>query len=208
MRAIPREVGAGIVRDAVHAYALGAWCADGYWWSSSIGLTNVEPEFILRFARYLTSILPPERLRLRIYKVEGSSVDPRVTALTRHVSMKPSYKMKQTAYQLYVNSRPMVRSFFYSREHLSMLPAEYLGSYFAGRFDGDGTWGSTPRIVYRLEEEAKTDHQLLARLEIKSSVLFYAHANEYCNYIHKAGWDLFLGAIRDHSWKSARRLTP
>lgn len=200
-------MGDGVVRSAVHAYALGAWCADGYWWSSSIGITNVEPGIILRFERYLSSVLPPERLRLRIYEVQGTVPDPRVLALTTKVSLKPSYKMKQTAYQLYVNSRPLVRSFFQAREHLELIQMRYLGSYFAGRFDGDGTWGSTPRIVYRGEDEARIDSLLLQRLGIKSSVLFYAQANEYCVYIHKAGWELFKRAIADHSWKATCRFT-
>jgi hypothetical protein len=204
MRAIPREVGDGLVRDSVHAYALGAWCADGYWWSSSIGITNTEPEIVERFGRYLTSILPAERLRLRIYVVEGSAPHPSMLALTTKVSLKPSYKMKRTAYQLYVNSRPLVREFFGAREHLELLQTRYLGSYLAGRFDGDGCWGTTPRIVYRLESEARTDRLILQRLGIKSSVLFYAKANEYCVYIHKVGWNTFKQAIDDCSWKASR----
>ena len=207
MRAIPREVFDELVGDAVHAYALGAWCADGYWWSSSIGITNVEPEMIIRFSRYLLSVLPPERLRLRIYQVEGTSLDPGCMALTERISIRPAFKMKQTAYQLYVNSRPLVRRFFYSRDHLDELPEKQLGPYFSGRFDGDGTWGSTPRIVYRLESEALTDGRLLKRLNIKSSVLYYAKANEYCNYIHKSGWDHFRGLMSEHSWKINRRYT-
>lgn len=115
--------------------------------------------------------------------------------------------MKRTAYQIYVNSRPLVRCFFGAKQLLGTIEAKYIGPYFAGRFDGDGTWGSTPRIVYRTREEAETDKGLLEQLKIRSSVLHYAKANEYCVYIHKRGWDLFRDAIHDHSWKSERRLT-
>lgn len=114
MTAIPREVFDGFVRDAEHAYAIGLWCADGYWWSSSIGISNVEPELVIRFGSYLRTQFPRNRLRLRIYEVDGS--DDRVLALTDRISIRPPSKMKRTAYQLYVNSRPLVRAFFSLRE--------------------------------------------------------------------------------------------
>ena len=100
------------VKDADDAYALGLWCADSYWWSSSIGLSNVESELILRFGIYLAKILDPDRVRLRIYEVPGNGIDDRVRRLTERVSVRPSHKMKRTAYHVYVNSRPLVRLFF------------------------------------------------------------------------------------------------
>lgn len=208
MRAIPREVNDAFVRDADHAYAIGLWCADGYWWSSSIGISNVEPELVIRFARYLVTVLPPERLRLRIYKVDGSEPDPQVVALTQSISIRPAFKMKRTAYHLYVNSRPLVRCFNKWRELLDDVPVEYLGSYFAGRFDGDGSFGTTPRIAYTSRDEAETDVRLLKKAGVhRTSVLYYAKANEYCIYIHKASLERFRQLIEPFSLKANRRFT-
>ena len=204
MRAIPREVNDAFVRDATHAYALGLWCADGYWWSSSIGITNVEPELVIRFAAYLAQVLSRDRFRLRIYWVAGSEIDPRLTALTDRISICPAAKMKRTAYHFYVNSRPLLRSFLYLRNHLDEVPHEFLGAYFAGRFDGDGSFGETPRIAYTTQEEARTDAVLLNRAGVTHiSVLHYARANEYCIYIRKTDWGRFRELLRNHSWKEA-----
>ncbi len=202
MRAIPREVSDAFAIDADHAYAFGLWCADGYWWSSSIGLTSVEPELVLRFANCLLEILPPERLRLRIYKVDGCEPDRRVTALTSRVSVRPPSKMKRTAYQVYVNSRPLLRHFQERRRCLDEVPDVSLGPYFAGRFDGDGSWGDTPRIAYTTRGEAEGDVALLARAGITEvSVLFYRKANEYCIYIQRPSQNAFLNLVGEHSWK-------
>jgi hypothetical protein len=94
------------------------------------------------------------------------------------------------------------------REHLEDLPTGYLGSYLAGRFDGDGSLGTTPRIAYTTRDEAEIDLQLLARAGVtKASVLYYGKANEYCVYIHKAFWNKFLDLIGNFSWKADRRFT-
>jgi hypothetical protein len=208
MRAIPREVDDALVRDAADAYAFGLWCADGYWWTSSIGISNVDPELVLRFADYLVGIMPPDRLRLRVYEVFGQPPDPRIIRLCRRISVRPAFKMKRTAYHLYVNSRPLVRSFFQGREHLESIPTEHLGSYFAGRFDGDGTFGDTPRIAYTTEVEARMDSLLLRRAGVeRTSVLHYKKACEYCIYIQKASLGEFVRLIEPHSLKAERRFT-
>jgi len=204
MRAIPREVNDAFVRDATHAYAVGLWCADGYWWSSSIGIANVEPELVIRFADYLAKVLSRDRFRLRIYRVAGSRIDPRVTALTERISFCSPAKMKRIAYHFYVNSRPLLRSFLYLRNHLNEMPDELLGAYFAGRFDGDGSFGETPRIAYTTRGEALADEALLKRAGVSNmSVLHYASANEYCIYIHKTDWERFRELLKEHSWKEA-----
>lgn len=84
----------------------------------------------------------------------------------------------------------------------------YLGPYFAGRFDGDGCWGDTPRIAYTSREEAATDQKLLVRAGIReTSVLFYKRANEYCIYIQRPEWESFEQLIETDSWKVNRRNT-
>jgi hypothetical protein len=186
---------------------LGLWCADSYWWSSSIGLSNVEP-VDMRFGGYLAKILEPERLRLRIYRASGSRPDARVLGLTDRVTVCAGHKMRRTAYHVYVNSRPLVRRFFSQRERLDEVAEESLGPYFAGRFDGDGSFGDTPRIAYTTCEEAKTGTVLLARAGIvRTSVLFYKSANEYCIYIHRANMNRLNALIQPFSWKAGRRFT-
>ena len=208
MRAIPREVNAALVKDEVHAYALGLWCADGYWWSSSIGISNTNPELVLRFARFLITILPRDRLKLRIYKEANWKPDERVLAVTPCISIRPSYKMKRVAYHLYVNSRPLVHQFRSERESLQRIPARFVGPYIAGRFDGDGSFGSTPRIAYTTAEEAQIDSDVLARAGLmKTSILRYAKANEYCIYIFKTEWDQFKKLIQPYSLKVSQRFT-
>jgi hypothetical protein len=203
-RAIPREVSNLVLHDAGEAYALGLWCADSYWWSSSIGISNVQPELVIRFARFLCTVLPPERLRLRVYEVPGDSPDARVLELTSSVSIRPPVKMKRTAYHLYVNSRPLVRSFFVARERVGEIPVDLIAPYLAGRFDGDGSIGDTPRIAYTTQAEAETDCRLLEALDVRrTSVLYYVKANEYCVYIHKADYARFERLIAPWSWKVA-----
>jgi hypothetical protein len=196
------------VSDAEHAYALGLWCADGYWWSSSIGISNIDPELVVRFSRFLTRRLSPDRLRLRIYQVIGCDPDPRVLQLTSRTSVRPAVKMKHTAYHLYVNSRPLLRHFLLAREKLDQLPVQYVGAYLAGRFDGDGSFGETPRIAYGRREEAQQDTRLLSRVGIEeTSVLYYKKANEFCIYVHKSAWQRFEALLESYSWKIPHRFT-
>jgi hypothetical protein len=209
MRAIPREVLDGCVSEEQHAYAFGLWCADGYWWSSSIGISNTEPELVVRFGNYLASLFESDRLRLRIYRKPNVEADSRVLALTSRVSICSPVKMKRIAYHLYVNSRPLLRSFRVLRGELTALPAEYLGSYFAGRFDGDGSWGVTPRIAYSTVDEAQKDRELLEAAGItRTSVLSYAKANEHCIYIHVADQERFRSLIEPFAWKVNHRCHP
>lgn len=207
MRAIPREVNDQVVRNAEEAYALGLWCADAYWWSSSIGLSNVEPELILWFGGYLKRVLSPERLRLRVYEVSGDAPDPRVLGLTERISIRPSFKMKRTAYHIYVNSRPLLRGFREARERLAEVEDRFVGPYLAGRFDGDGVAGETPRIAYTTREEAELDANIFRRVGIDSTVLFYEKANEFCIYFRREHLARVKSLIEEHSWK-ASRLTP
>ncbi len=194
-----------VVKDADEAYALGLWCADSYWWSSSIGISNVEPELVIRFARYLEGILGPDRLRIRIYEVPGDFPDERILGLTERISIRPpSKKTKRTAYHAYVNSRALVRQFFAARERLKEIPPHLIGPYLAGRFDGDGNLGNTPRIAYTTQREAEIDAELLAAAGVRhTSVLHYRSVNEFCVYIYRSNYEIFKQLISHHSWKVA-----
>ena len=164
----------------------------------------MEPELVIRFASYLERILSPDQLRVRIYEVAGDPADDRVLRLTTKISRRPAYKMRRTAYHAYVNSRALVRRFFADRDSIEEIPDDLIGPYLAGRFDGDGNLGVTPRIAYTKQDEAETDARLLARAGIRhTSVLYYAKANEYCIYIHVTDFKRFKGIIKPYSWKVA-----
>lgn len=152
------------------AYILGLWCADGYYWSSSIGLSNVDTALIERFKRFLLKFFGEERLKLKIYypsniqKPESGNVS---------ATYLPMRKVKQIAYQIYANSRPLLRIIREARSYiLKMRDHACVKAYFAGRFDGDGSVAkdrkSDCRIVYSNENEARIDQQLLIRLGIET----------------------------------------
>ena len=173
------------------AYALGLWCADGYHRSSSIGLSNTNVDLVYWFGAYLASLLGGERLKLRAYVVDGSPIDSRIMGLVSgRVSRCRPFKMKQTAYHIYVNSRPLLRLFRDRRRNISSIPRDRIPSYLAGRFDGDGSVGTSRvpgiRIVYSSRAEADTDAILTNAIGISSpSVYEYSAAREWCVYVPK-----------------------
>lgn len=121
-------------RSEIDAYIIGLWCADGYHRTSSIGLSNVDSDLIKEFSEFLLQLFPKNRLKLRVYKPDG-------------------YKRRQTAYQVYVNSRPLLRKFKIWKENPGQsITKEYAFPYFGGRFDGDGSvakdYYRDCRIVY------------------------------------------------------------
>lgn len=216
-RVIPWEVGFVIViTDEFSSYAFGLWCADGYWWSSSVGITNINPELVIRFSALLKRFLSDERFKLRIYLPEDKSldtVDQRVLQLVSVVNYCTTKKLKQTAYQLYVNSRPLKQAFFGQREALLALPDEFILAYFAGRFDGDGSVNqdrvSEFRIVYSNREEALVDQRLLMRIGVlQTSVYNYSKANTFCLYVSESEVTRLGEALKIHSWKWQQKPTP
>ena len=45
------------------AYILGLFCADSYWWTSSIGLSNTDSELIKIFKRFLRKHFSERRIK-------------------------------------------------------------------------------------------------------------------------------------------------
>lgn len=92
-----------------HAYFLGLWCADGYHRTSSIGLSNISEELILKFSNFLTKLLNKERLRLRVYHHGKINPDLSLPINIKRVSHLISHKSRHTAYHIYVNCRQLLR---------------------------------------------------------------------------------------------------
>jgi len=156
-------------RTAEDFYILGLWLADGYWRSSSIGLTSVNPRLIGRFSKFLSRVAPNHSIKKRIYQVDGKS------------------KRKQTAYQIYVNSRPLTRLFISTKTETLHVPNKYLLAYLAGRIDGDGhvdtKHRSGIRIAYSSKEDALRDQMLFG--EANTSLYEYKSAGTFVLYLKK-----------------------
>lgn len=188
-------------KNVDHSYILGLWFADGYYWSSSFGLTNVNPDLINKFRKFLTNNFIPTRIKLKIYLPPDSNYKLRSDSATK---IFYSAKAKQPAYQIYVNSRPLLREFQHWRTRVIELDAtKNLWSYFAGRFDGDGSidkkFDRDCRIVYARQNEIKIDRILLKRLGLKPKIYYYRSAKTYCLYIPRTQTNLFLSGIYPYS---------
>ena len=158
------------------AYILGLWCADSYWWSSSIGLSNTDKDLIKRFNNFLLRIFPKERIRFN----------------RNH---------------LFVNSRPLLREFRLAKTKLSDLTKiKSIRAYIAGRFDGDGCINKNLkkdcRIVYGYKNEAELDQDLLRRIGItKTNVYYYRTSNTFCLYVSRYDTGKFIRLINLYSTK-------
>lgn len=189
-----------LITDNESAYIFGLWCADGYYWSSSIGITNVNKRLVDRFANFLERFFPKNRIRLRIYHPLGKKPVDNMT------SSYPMRLAKQIAYQLYVNSRPLLRLFQTTERAIATIPPQYILPYFAGRFDGDGSVDKNLRndlrIAYSNLEEARTDQLLLAKLgRYTTRVYHYKKARTHILYVSRLSAQSFLDDIAQFSVK-------
>src|SRR3989344_3850056 len=187
-----------LITNSECAYILGLWCADGHHRTSSIGLTNVDKRLADRFASYLETQLPKERLKWQVYYPPGQ----RPQGLK--VPMQPLYKAKQIVYRPYVNSRPLLRLFQTAEQQIVRLPKKYILAYFAGRYDGDGSVDknlrSDLRIAYSNRPEAETDQKLLQRLSCyQTRVYNYRRAATYVLYVSRYNATQFLHDIAPYS---------
>lgn len=169
------------------AYILGLWCADGYHRSSSIGLTNTKRVLIERFADWLRNHFPKERLRLKVYGTEASEWLSEISPKIGEIRYYSPSKMKKIAYQIYVNSRPLLREFRQCRTEVGKLPKTQAIAYIKGRFDGDGSISqgkrSWMRIVYGNQQEAMMDQQLIQQRQLAKVTLYeYKQARTWCLY--------------------------
>ncbi len=158
------------------AYILGLWCADSYWWSSSIGLSNTDGDLINKFRKFLERLFPKDRMR---FNRNHFFVNSR-PLLREFVTAKNSLK--------------------------KLKQADVINAYFAGRFDGDGSISkdlkSDCRIVYGNRNEPEMDQKLLRRIKIrKTKIYYYKGAKTFALYISRYESKKFIEKILPHSVK-------
>src|SRR3989338_9104637 len=167
-------------KTAEDFYILGLWLADGYWWSSSIGLTSVDPKLISKFSKFLLRVAPSHSLKQRIYPVRIGD------------------KRKQEAMQVYINNRPLTQLFMSFKTGDLYVPKSFLLAYLAGRIDGDGhvdiKHRSGIRIAYSSFEDAARDQKLFGETNV--SLYQYKAARTFVLYLKKHYRDKILDQIK------------
>ena len=158
------------------SYILGLWCADSYWWSSSIGLSNVDRDLINKFKEFLMKFFPESRIK---YNRNHLFVNSRPL-------LREFKEARNNVSQLYGD--------------------DIISAYFAGRFDGDGSvdknFKSDCRIVYGNKKEVEIDKTLIAKIGIDNTKLYYyKSANTFCLYISRYQARYFLERIYPYSVK-------
>lgn len=152
-----------------------------------------------RFRTFLENLFPKERIKERRYV-------PLTEDASHHQNIYKMRLAKHTAYQLYVNSRPLVREYRKLRYSAKMIVSmEFIPAYFAGRFDGDGSVAhdhrSDLRITYGHREEAENDQALLLRIGFFGKVYQYKKAKTFVLYVGRDQAERFLTTLAPHSSK-------
>ncbi len=167
--------------DEQDAYILGLWCADSYWWSSSVGLSNTDSDLIDVFRKFLEKFFPEERIKFNRHHL--------------FVNSRPLLREFLLAKEN-LNKLQSTRT---------------IQAYIAGRFDGDGSIDKNLRndcrIVYGKKEEALLDRMFLRTIGIDNvKVYHYKSANTFCLYVSRYQVNKFLEIIRPYSIKLQKRV--
>ena len=165
-----------------NAYILGLLAADAYWWTSSLGVSSVDHELQEMFRKFILRLgFPKERV-----------------------------KKSKSNNHLYVNSRPLLRSYKADLQRIRLLnKPDLIRAYLAGRFDGDGCINEDLRrdcrIVYgekKEKEEAILDRKLLKKIGVKNTnIYYYRTSGTYCIYVFRNEVEKFLKALLPYSIK-------
>jgi len=158
------------------AYILGLWCADSYWWASSIGLSNTDSVLIERFRKFLKRFFPEDRIK---FNRDHLFVNSR-PLLREFISAKNNLG--------------------------NLKDVEIIKAYIAGRFDGDGSLDKNLRndcrIVYGTRLEAEKDRDFLKRIGTTNTKIYrYKTANTFCLYISRYETKKFIESILPYSSK-------
>lgn len=112
-----------LVTNSENAYILGLWCADGHHRTSSIGLTNVDRRLASRFATYLETTFPKQRIKWQVYYPLGKK------PCGWNVPMSPLAKATKIVYRPYVNSRSLLRLFQKAEQQVIALPKKNISIF-------------------------------------------------------------------------------
>ena len=158
------------------AYILGLWCADSYWWASSIGLSNTDVDLINRFREFLKEHFSEDRIKFN----------------RNHLFVNSRPLLRE-----FIVAKKSLENF---------KKAKVIQAYFAGRFDGDGSIDKNLRndcrIVYGRRSEAEIDKKLLKLIGINNiKIYYYKSAKIFCLYISRYEAKEFLDRILPHSLK-------
>lgn len=154
-------------------YFLGLWLADGYWRSSSIGISSTNKIILSQFKKFLKKVCSTHPIKEHIYR-PGKGQKRRL--LAKHI---------------YVNCRPLTRYFMnWKSKKKFTIPIKFLPAYFAGRIDGDGhvdrKYRTGVRIAYSDKKDAARDLCLLKLLGEKPASLYhYSKAGTWVLYFRK-----------------------
>ncbi len=162
--------------DEEDAYILGLFRADSYWWSSSIGLSNADPDLIERFRKFLGTHFSESRIKFNRNHLFVNS----------RPLLREFRKAKANLERL-------------KKENI-------IKAYFAGRFDGDGSIDKNLRndcrIVYGNKNETEIDKEILKKIGISNvKVYYYKSANTFCLYVSRYEANKFVESILPHSLK-------
>lgn len=168
-------------------YCVGLWLADGYWRTSSVGLTSVDRELIKRFAVFLKRMAPSHPLKERIYRP------------------KHGEKRKRIGIQVYINHRPLTRTLLALKQGSLHVPRRFQSAYLAGRIDGDGSvdrqYRSGIRIAYGSRFDAERDQKIFGDTNV--SLYQYRAARTYVLYLRKHYRERIADELARYSMKLA-----
>lgn len=158
------------------AYILGLWCADSYWWASSIGLSNTDSDLIEEFRKFLKRFFPENRIK---FNQNHLFVNSRPLLREFNSAKDKLSKLKKK---------------------------KIIQAYIAGRFDGDGSIDknlrSDCRIVYGNKSEAEADKEFLKKIGITNvKIYYYKSANTFCLYVSRYEAKKFIESILPYSLK-------
>lgn len=172
-------------KTAEDFYILGLWLADGYWWSSSIGLSSIDLRLIGKFESFLRDNFPDCSIKHKIYQPDGRQ------------------KRKHIAHQLYINNRAFVRSLLPFKVKSFTIPDKFLPAYLAGRIDGDGSIDKGSRlrvrIAYGNQADAERDGVFFGKANV--SLYHYESAGTWVLYLRKNFWNKVLPQVQKYSVK-------
>lgn len=139
------------------AYILGLFRADGYTWTGTFGITNRNQKILEKAAKILSKF-----------------------------GQNKWRNDEKGFFRVCITSRPRKREFLKAMENTekSLIDNKLMiASYFAGKYDGDGSYWKKTRlrfkITYGKPENIEFDQKLLLSVGISSKIRKYKNANAF-----------------------------